>query len=97
MSSLGHVLNLTSFSDDFRIESCLRSLQRQGFRCAAHNGRGQNLEGNHMSTKRVPIRVRAVAAALAIAALLAGGVAATETAAGAGRGLANSYHAGRGL
>jgi hypothetical protein len=50
-----------------------------------------------MSAKRVPIRVRAVAAALAIAALLAGGVAATETAAGAGRGLAKSYHAGRGL
>ena len=49
-----------------------------------------------MSAKHVPARVRVVAAALAVAALLAGGVAATETAAGAGRGIV-SHHAGRGI
>jgi len=47
-----------------------------------------------MSAKRVPVRVRVVAAALAVVALL-GGVAATETAAGAGRGI--NFSAGRGI
>jgi hypothetical protein len=49
-----------------------------------------------MSTKRVPLRMRVVAAALAVAALVGGGLASTETAASAGRGL-NLYAAGRGL
>ena len=39
-----------------------------------------------MSAKRVPLRIRVVAAALAVAALV-GGLASTETAASAGRGL----------
>ena len=94
MSCLGHVLNRTPFWDDFHHDVCLRSMQRQGFRRAAQGTRAK-MEGNSMSAKRVPVRVRAVAAALAVAALLAGGVAATETAAGAGRGI--NYSAGRGI
>ena len=94
MSGLGNVLNRTLFWGDFHDDVCLRSLQRQGFRCAAQVTAGK-MEGNPMSAKRVPVRVRAVAAALAVAALLAGGVAATETAAGAGRGIYSS--AGRGI
>ena len=47
-----------------------------------------------MSSKRVPLRIRIVAAALAAVALVGGGLATTETAASAGRGLTA---AGRGL
>jgi hypothetical protein len=93
MSGLGHVLNLTRFWDDFHDDVCLRSLQRQGTRGAAQGTRAKWKE-IQMSSKRVPARVRVVAAALAVVALL-GGVAATETAASAGRGL--NIHAGRGL
>jgi hypothetical protein len=46
-----------------------------------------------MSAKRVPLRIRVVAAALAVAALVGGGLASTETAASAGRGIV----AGRGI
>ena len=49
-----------------------------------------------MSSTRVPVRVRVLAAALAATALLVGGVAAAETAADAGRGIA-VHSAGRGI
>ena len=61
-----------------------------------HQARGQNGGGNLVFGKRVPLRIRVVAAALAVAALVGGGLASTETAASAGRGL-NLYAAGRGL
>jgi hypothetical protein len=47
-----------------------------------------------MFAKRVSLRIRVVAAALAVAALVGGGLASTETAASAGRGI---FAAGRGI
>jgi hypothetical protein len=87
MSGLGHVLNRTPLWRDFHYDVCLRSLQRQGFRCAA--------QGTRAKWKEIQCLQSVVAAALAVAALLAGGVAATETAAGAGRGI--NHSAGRGI
>src|SRR5215213_10083302 len=41
MSCLGHVLNRTRFWDDFHDDVCLRSIQRQGSRCAAQGTRAK--------------------------------------------------------
>ena len=97
MSALGYVIKLTSVLDDFGDAACLRSLQRQGFRGPqTHVGPAGN-KGKEilMSSTTVSLRVRMLAAAAAVLALLAGGVAATtatDTSGDAGRGLA-----GRGL
>jgi hypothetical protein len=98
VSALGHVIKLTSLWDDFGDAACLRFLQRQGNPWVPqikHRAPAGNREGISMSSSTVSLRVRMLAAAAAVLALLAGGVAATATEASgdAGRGL----HAGRGL